>query len=96
MRKRVCFVPEAPPPIKKNGEDEMGEASAFPYSEIYMSALNLGFTTEDLNRLTWARFVFFLRVKALENERASKKRGTDANGSTYREATQADIASLLL
>lgn len=53
-----------------------------------MSAMELGFTTENLRTMNFSRLLFFIRVKADQYEKASKKK------EQPREATQADINSM--
>lgn len=55
-----------------------------------MNALELGFTTEDLRTIKFARLLFLLRVKTNSIDKAIKK----ANGP--KEATQADIKNMLI
>ena len=87
----ACFTPEAPPP-SKNGESDEGEPSDFPYSEIYMSAMDMGFSTHDLRTMSWARLVFFLRVKTNSIDR--RKKAEEKRDDDVRDATQADIVML--
>lgn len=53
-----------------------------------MSAMELGFTTEDLKIMSFSRLLFFIRVRSEQYERAAKKK------EQPREATQADITSM--
>lgn len=77
---------ETPPPTKS--ANSKGREKSRPYTSLYLLGLKIGFTTQDLLFMELPRLTCFVREWASMNS-------TDSEESAVREATQADIDSML-